>query len=232
MEFTNESQNVFFLQGRAEQGNEASKEEKCSYCLAFQCAPVLAGIKVSNLLIIKEPLCNRAKKEISEAGTNYCLLYSSKKRYIYLIYRQKELLKLLKKADIIPYLNQSGYDISETKEIGISGVLNQLKFRFKESFEKKRDFPHEIGVFMGYPIEDVLSFVENEGHNYKLSGYWKVYHKQEVALRVFKQYDLARFTAVRHIRGGGALSQLKTMFIEAYRESLLNTDAGLCSLRA
>lgn len=220
MNFIDKSENRSLLYEKNNSGVFASNEEKCSYCLAFQCAPVLAGIKASNLLIIKENLCNRAKKEISEAGTNYNLLCSFEGKFIYLIYKKKELMNILTKAKVISYLNAAGYQLDAVHKIEFHYILKKLGQRLKESIRNKKDFPHEIGIFMGYPIEDVLAFVKNEGHNYELSGYWKVYHKKELALRLFKQYDLARTTALKHIKRGGSLSQLRPLYTKAYRESL------------
>ena len=54
------------------------------------------------------------------------------------------------------------------------------------------DFPHEIGIFLGYPAEDVRGFVENGGCNYKLCGCWKVYGSVESARRKFAAYDRCR----------------------------------------
>ena len=43
-------------------------------------------------------------------------------------------------------------------------------------------FPHEIGLFLDYPADDVLAFVEKGGAGCKLCGYWKVYGDEEKAL--------------------------------------------------
>jgi hypothetical protein len=53
-------------------------------------------------------------------------------------------------------------------------------------------FPHEVGLFLGYPAEDVLGFVEHKGQNYKLCGYWKVYGDVEQAKLCFRRYDVCR----------------------------------------
>jgi hypothetical protein len=52
--------------------------------------------------------------------------------------------------------------------------------------------PHEVGLFLGYPLEDVLGFIRNRGANYKLCGIWKVYGDVEQAKNFFRQYDLCR----------------------------------------
>src|SRR5699024_9979090 len=49
-------------------------------------------------------------------------------------------------------------------------------------------FPHEIGFFLGYPYEDVVGFIENEGENYLCSGCWKVYARERDAQSCFCCY--------------------------------------------
>jgi hypothetical protein len=66
-------------------------------------------------------------------------------------------------------------------------LLDGLRRRFIQD-----DFPHEVGIFLGYPPEDVLGFVRHKGQNYKLRGYWKVYGDVERAKRCFQRYDACR----------------------------------------
>ena len=49
-------------------------------------------------------------------------------------------------------------------------------------------FPHEIGFFLGYPYEDVIGFIDNEGENFLCSGCWKVYAKERDAQTCFCCY--------------------------------------------
>ena len=49
-----------------------------------------------------------------------------------------------------------------------------------------RCFPHEIGLFLGYPLEDVKGFIINAGKNSKSTGYWKVYGDVEKSERIFE----------------------------------------------
>ena len=49
-------------------------------------------------------------------------------------------------------------------------------------------FPHEIGLFLGYPFDDVMGFIENRGENFLCSGCWKVYAKERDALACFCSY--------------------------------------------
>jgi hypothetical protein len=49
-----------------------------------------------------------------------------------------------------------------------------------------------VGLFLGYPLDDVLGFIRHEGHGYKLCGVWKVYGDPERAKKQFRQYELCR----------------------------------------
>ena len=49
-------------------------------------------------------------------------------------------------------------------------------------------FPHEIGLFLGYPAEDVQGFIRNCAAKPKLVGAWKVYGDAEVAKKKFASY--------------------------------------------
>lgn len=69
-------------------------------------------------------------------------------------------------------------------------MLNHLKERFK-----LQDFPHEIGLFLGYPPKDVSSFIEEKGRHSLSIQYWKVYHDLEASQERFKRIDEVRRSA-------------------------------------
>jgi len=71
-----------------------------------------------------------------------------------------------------------------------------------------REFPHEIGLFLGYPVEDVRGFIEQRGKDCKLSGYWKVYGDEQAARRLFHQFDRCRDTARGYIERGMTILEL------------------------
>ena len=63
--------------------------------------------------------------------------------------------------------------------------LTPLRRRLAENEE----FPHEIGLFLGYPPEDVCGFIENKAACAQCVGCWKVYGDVESAKRKFAQYE-------------------------------------------
>ena len=76
-------------------------------------------------------------------------------------------------------LAQHGYD-NKTCERSIVRLVQRLR--------EQEDFPHEIGLFLGYPPEDVCGFIENRACNCKCVGCWKVYGDEEAARQKFAQY--------------------------------------------
>ena len=54
------------------------------------------------------------------------------------------------------------------------------------------DFPHEIGVFLDYPLEDVIGFIRNRGSGFCCLGCWKAYSNAEAAEKTFALYRKCR----------------------------------------
>ena len=129
--------------------------------LALQCAPVITGIKLSNLLTIynkdEELLCEILK----ETQMQYYCLYRQEKKTTYLLYRASELVVYLQEEKVQNVLKQMGY-----KDLSIMGTLALLQNRYVSYMRHRKDFPHEMGVLLGYPIEDVEGFINNKGENY------------------------------------------------------------------
>ena len=80
----------------------------------------------------------------------------------------------------------------------------KLVDRLKESPE----FPHEIGLFLGYPPEDVKGFIENRALHSKCTGCWKVYGDQEEAERIFARYKNCTDCYLRNWQRGTSLEKL------------------------
>ena len=60
--------------------------------------------------------------------------------------------------------------------------------KIKERFSHGGDFPHEIGIFLGYPLGDVIGFIQNLGKNCKCTGCWKVYCDECSAKKTFDKF--------------------------------------------
>jgi hypothetical protein len=91
---------------------------------------------------------------------------------------------------------------------GLGGYLSFLKKRFAEP-----GFPHEVGVFLGYPLEDVISFSAGKSGPCVCCGYWKVYHRPEKAERTFVYMDAARLYTLRGLFSGSLPEDDKIAFV-------------------
>lgn len=156
--------------------------------LVEQCAPTLAGVKPASLFRIHgdslEKLCRSAQQwnhALQPFGIRVFVLkkcQAASACMIY-VYRVRWISKILSDPQNRDFLLQEGYTPT-----GTEGMLQQLSGRFC----MEAAYPHEIGVFLGYPLEDVIGFIENHGWNYLCCGYWKVYGNPEAAQRCFAQY--------------------------------------------
>ena len=62
--------------------------------------------------------------------------------------------------------------------------MARLACRFREG----KDFPHEVGLFLSYPPEDVKGFIDHRAGGFKCAGLWKVYGDEEKARSLFEKY--------------------------------------------
>ena len=117
------------------------------------------------------------------------------RRLVY-IYDRDLLDKTLSAADVRAFIARFGYDPSWSTD----RCLDRLCERLTQS-----DFPHEIGVFLGYPLEDVKGFINNCGQHCKYCGMWKVYGDVESAKAMFECYDRCRYRLWRELENGKPL---------------------------
>lgn len=161
------------------------REKTLSDLIVEQCAPTLAGMKCGSLFNYHHQKRTAVMQEIFDWNErlNPCGLYVEALKWaegsvLVYLYRRKDLEQRLGEKGIMELLIDFGYPGSELK-----ACLEHLKNRLKAD-----DFPHEIGVFLDYPLGDVLGFIENRGMNCRLCGMWKVYCDQCEALKLFKKY--------------------------------------------
>lgn len=70
------------------------------------------------------------------------------------------------------------------------------------------EFPHEVGLFLSYPPEDVKGFIENRAANAKCTGVWKVYGDERQAQQTFDRYKKCTQTYCERWRSGVKLDRL------------------------
>ena len=69
-------------------------------------------------------------------------------------------------------------------------------------------FPHEIGLFLGYPPEDVAGFIEHKADGCKCVGCWKVYGDVQKATALFDRYKRCTTSYLNAWKHGKTVEQL------------------------
>ena len=174
--------------------------------LILHCAPTLASLKTANLFTASFSCEKELRRQLAGwnaqlGGKGISLLLSRKKANTALIYvfRRAHLQADLKKTGVAPLLTGYGY-----RHTGVDYCLRRLKKRLKEC----DSFPHEIGLFLGYPLGDVIGFIRNEGKNCKCTGCWKVYCDECEARKAFEKIRKCRDVYTRLWNQGRSVWQL------------------------
>lgn len=180
-------------------------EREIQRLAAEQCAPVMFGIKPSNLLIIDPGYDPVLMSVVAGTGLKVRCFYYGGSRQIWFMYHEKMLLKYLAKPEILEFMQQYGY----TRDMTLGKVLLHAAQRFREYKKGQAPFPHEMGILLGYPLCDVRGFIENEGRNYLCTGYWKVYENEEEARRIFSMYAKVKEAALQMVRSGLRVQEIR-----------------------
>lgn len=171
--------------------------------LAFQCAPVITGVKMSNLLMIQNHNINRVETLLGDSDIQLFRLYTADNKTSFLLYRRDRFQQYLQQEEVKRLLVKMGYQSLEESEL-----LTEFQKRYAACRRGHMDFPHEMGMFLGYPIEDVLGFIEHKGKNYLYSGYWKVYSNIQEKRRLFKEFEQAKETLIRLLFSGTSMEDV------------------------
>ena len=154
--------------------------------LVQHCSPTLAGMKTGNLFgcSFDSPAemrsCVRCwNRTLTGKGLRILPLRFRDGRALIYVYRPSRLSADLCRRETCQILRECGYD---------EGSPERQIVRLVGRLAEGEEFPHEIGLFLGYPPEDVRGFMENKAGGCKCAGYWKVYGDEKAAKRLFAKY--------------------------------------------
>lgn len=177
--------------------------------LVNQCAPTLTGMKPASLFRYQGRVPGEARRlaecwarQLAPRGLTLRVLKTCRVTgaCMLLLYREDWLRRILAERSNRRFLEQQGYPADVD--------LPQLLERLSDRLCLEQDYPHEIGLFLGYPLEDVVGFIENRGRNYTFCGYWKAYGDPAAARRRFAQYRRCTETCSRRFRQGATILDL------------------------
>lgn len=171
--------------------------------LALQCAPLITGLKVSNLLIIPKGNEEVVKRILNRTGISFYRLIQTRTKTTFLLFRRNELEEFLSDENVKNVFIRAGY-----KSLQIGKILRTFSLRYEAYIQGDKSFPHEMGLLLGYPVEDVVGFVENNGKNFLYSGYWKVYENQKDKVKLFDKFKVAEETLIHLLSNGLSMSDI------------------------
>lgn len=148
------------------------------------CAPTMARLKTGNMFTCAFADRNEMTEELRQLNQRLRrkglrilpLRWRDGKALLYL-YRPRLLDRDLRDPLAKRLLAECGYE---------GRSANSCLARLMARLRQEADFPHEVGLFLGYPPADVDGFMHRK-ELCKYRGLWKVYDDVEGAIRQFEK---------------------------------------------
>lgn len=174
--------------------------------LIRHCSPTLAGLKTASLFStefrcekeLRERIRN-LNKRLSKKGLRVLPLKVSNNRALIYVYRPCKLKQDFENSHTGQLLCDRGYEQRHPER---SIAILAGKIRGADSF------PHEIGLFLGYPPSDVQGFIDNGAKDCKCRGYWKVYSDVDAAQNLFAKFKKCTDIYTRKLTDGFSIERL------------------------
>ncbi len=148
-------------------------------------SPTLAGLKAGCLFNLSmesaflEAEIARVNALIAEKGCGLLRMRCQMGRSLIFLYRTRDIAAMLSDRETARFLGAWGY-----RDLSVESAIATLR----ERLGRADCFPHEIGLFLGYPLADVMGFIENKGAGCRMCGCWKVYSNEMEARRRFRSF--------------------------------------------
>ena len=169
------------------------------------CSPTLAGLKTGSLFSCPSASPDEMRRvlrdlniRLAPKGIRVLPVKNDGERMLIYIYRPGRLARDLGDGDAAQILCEKGYPCGCPGKC-IMKLIERLR---------GNEFPHEIGLFLSYPPEDVKGFIENRAANYKLSGLWKVYGDEKKAKELFAKYKKCTDIYCERYEAGCGIAEL------------------------
>lgn len=174
--------------------------------LIAHCSPTLASLKTANLVTVSftseedlEQQLAMWNAQLGDKGVSLLMMRKRENTALVYVCRKAKLQADLQKPGVAQFLSGYGYERND-----VDYALEKLADRLDEG----EDFPHEIGIFLSYPLGDVIGFIENAGKNSKCTGCWKVYCNECEAIKLFERFKKCKDIYQRLWNQGRTVRQL------------------------
>ena len=174
--------------------------------VVLHCSPTLEGIKPGSLFSVKMDSedefitqMTQINRQLRPAGVRIIPLRRTSGKALVYVYRVSALKTYFQQKDVAQLLREYGYHPECP-----GGCIARLGDKLRHT----REFPHEVGLFLGYPPEDVKGFIKHKGECSKCVGCWKVYGDVTKAEDTFDRYKKCTDEYKARFRQGTPLEQL------------------------
>lgn len=181
--------------------------EQCFWCagekdtllrkLLIEAAPILQNLKPAILVRISGCTCMDENRQdhlfcrhqheiVRTLGLEHRILDQSETSVLVLFYARTLLMQTITAPESRALLGVLGYSYDQNLE----GLLSMLEHRFQDY---KKRFPHEVGLFLGYPFKDVIGFIRGQKPaTIKHPTAWKVFDDPGPSLALMARIHAAR----------------------------------------
>lgn len=169
---------------------------------ALQCAPLFLGLRSSLFLTVTKRQVARIENILRDKRITLYKISENHGKMAVLLFDEKKMKEYIAGEAVQKILGNLGYtgdDLYDFMEI--------FAQRYTEFVRNESAFPHEMGIFLGYPPEDVRGYLENGGKNYLCAGFWKVYENVQEKIKLFSQFERAQDSLVSLILQGNSLGE-------------------------
>lgn len=148
--------------------------------------PVILGSKPSEILnisckdILKEEKINDIElffKNCFKISYNFINMDDGGVRIFFV--NKSSLSKVLDNKKCTNFLKFIGYESHLSIDEYINILINKLQ---------SNDFPHEIGIFLGYPLKDVVGFMEYGNYKFCETKAWKIYGEPNISYEIYNNF--------------------------------------------
>ena len=121
-------------------------------------------------------------------GVELSVPYRTDRRVYLLVWRPEDLGCMLADPTRLSILREQGYCGADRRELLVELRRRLVDYYLAVDAGKRIEFPHEIGVFLGYPAQDVRGFMAGEKATCR--GAWHAYGDEQTARRRFRMLEM------------------------------------------
>lgn len=186
--------------------NNMEEKDCIEKFLIYNASLLISKVKPSATITLKKGANSIYNKWIkygqdflNSINIKYINLRECENALIVLIYDEEQLGNYILKKENKIFLKKLGYN----EENNIDDYLEKLVKRYEEF-----NCPHELGVFLGYPLDDVKDFMECSEKKCLACGYWRVYNNYDAAKEIFNTYDIIKEKTAKYILTGNSTERV------------------------